>query len=186
MCGRCSLEELELHTEHLFLRPFLFKDIDDVFKQGRHPQWTSYDHSVDYLFTRSDAEDFISQALLYDRSTHPHIAIVKDNQVIGGIRLWSEPPHDTAEFGCFLGTTHWGMGIASEAGIAVISWAFRSLGLAKIYAVSDKANAGRIQVLESLGMELEGVLRSHRVFREKRVDELRYGLLKSDWEAKGP
>lgn len=158
--------------------------MDDVFRQGRHPQWTSYDNSAEYPYTREDADDFVANAVLSGRGIHPHFAIVMENQVIGGIRLRVEPPHATAEFGCFLGVKYWGLGLATEAGLAVIDWCFRALGLVKVYAVSDRNNARRIQVLESLGMKLEATMRSHRIFLDKRVDEAIYGILRSDWTIK--
>ena len=68
-----------------------------------------------------------------------------------------------------------------EAGRGIIDLAFASLGLEKVYSVSDQNNAPRIEVLESLGMIQEAVLRSHRIFLGKRVDEIRYGVLREEW-----
>ena len=176
-----DVELRQIQTDRLLLRPFRYQDVDDVFIQGRHPQWTSYDHSADYPFTRGDAEDFVAQAVLQDPVTHPHFAMVKEHRVIGGVKLEVEPPHGTAEFGCFLGIDYWGLGLTVEAGRAIIDWAFASLGLEKVYSVSDQNNAPRIEVLESLGMIQEAVLRSHRIFLGKRVDEIRYGVLREEW-----
>ena len=67
-----------------------------------------------------------------------------------------------------------------EAARAVVDWGFRKRGLAKVYAYADERNAPSLRVMEKLGMTREGMLRSHRTFRDERIDDVYYGLLREE------
>ena len=69
-----------------------------------------------------------------------------------------------------------------EAGLAVVNWGFRKRGLAKVYASADARNPQSLRVMEKLGMTREGKLRSHRTFRDERVDDVYHGLLRDKWQ----
>jgi len=49
----------------------------------------------------------------------------------------------------------WGQGLATEAGHAVLSYAFATLRLQEVVADVDECNAGSIRVLGKLGMSLQ-------------------------------
>jgi RimJ/RimL family protein N-acetyltransferase len=178
------LEEVQIKTPRLLLRPFRSQDIDDIFRQGTHPQSNSFDRVVEQPFTNENADDFVTNAVLSGRATHPHFAVVKENRVIGEVRLRVESQHETAEYSNFLGADYWGLGLAAEAGEAVIDWGFGELGLEKVYAVSDVNNTQRIQLREGVGMEFEATMRSHRIFLGERVDMAIFAVLRSEWIAK--
>ncbi|MGI9627834.1 MAG: GNAT family N-acetyltransferase [Longimicrobiales bacterium] len=46
----------------------------------------------------------------------------------------------------------WGLGLAAEAGEALLSYGLGVLGLSRIFAVADKRNAASIRVMQKLGM----------------------------------
>jgi RimJ/RimL family protein N-acetyltransferase len=85
--------------------------------------------------------------------------------------------------GYAISRAHWGKGVAPEAALAVIEWAFKTFALAKVWASTDAEHARSRRVLEKLGMRHEGTLRSHHLGRAGgRVDEVMYGLLREEWE----
>ena len=64
-----------------------------------------------------------------------------------------------ADFGCFLGRTHWGQGYATEATGLLVGWLRRQSGVLRIWATTDVQNTGSAAVLRKLGLQLEGVMR---------------------------
>jgi ribosomal-protein-alanine N-acetyltransferase len=80
----------------------------------------------------------------------------------------------------------WGKGIGSEAARAAVAWGFDAFDLARIWATTDARNVRSQRLMEKLGMQLEGRLRSHEQARDGRADKLCYGLLRADWAASSP
>jgi RimJ/RimL family protein N-acetyltransferase len=56
-------------------------------------------------------------------------------------------------------------------------------GLMRVGASADARNVASTRVMEKLGMKREGLLRCNRFERGEPVDEVFYGLLRSEWEA---
>ena len=75
----------------------------------------------------------------------------------------------------------WGRGLVTEAARAVVAYGFAELGLARIQAFADIRNVGSWRVMEKLGMQREGVLRSHRVVHDERTDDVVYAILREEW-----
>jgi ribosomal-protein-alanine N-acetyltransferase len=85
--------------------------------------------------------------------------------------------------GYSLAQTHWGRGLVTEAARAVIDTAFSAYPkLNRIRAMADSRNVGSLRVMKKLGMVREGVLRQNRVVRDEFIDEVWYGVLRSEWE----
>jgi ribosomal-protein-alanine N-acetyltransferase len=122
--------------------------------------------------------------VLADWAKEPVFAIVLDGKVIGGINLRVDKAHQLAELGYSIARNHWGRGLVAEAGRAVIGWAFPACDLWKIFARADAGNRGSWRVMEKLGMIREALLREHRLVRGERGDEVVYGLLREEWEAR--
>ena len=75
----------------------------------------------------------------------------------------------------------WGQGLASEAGRALIAWAFTTLNMHRIWAVCNPENIGSWHVMEKVGMRREGHF--HRVERvgETWRDQYLYALTAEEW-----
>lgn len=90
--------------------------------------------------------------------------------------------HGTAELGYVLGRAHWGRGYMSEALHAVIDAAFGPLGIRRLDAQIDPANAASRTLLERLGFVREGRLRERYVDRGGGfTDSEVFGLLRTEW-----
>ncbi len=156
-------------------------DVDDVYAYAKDPEWARY-LLLPQPYTRQDAEAFLARRLLASWDTNPSFAMVLDSVVVGSIALRISETDRTGALGYALASVHWGKGLMPEAALAVIGWAFREHGLAKVYATADLRNRQSWRVMEKLAMVREGVLRSHRKGQEERVDEVYYGLLREEWE----
>ncbi|MDE2944324.1 MAG: GNAT family N-acetyltransferase [Gemmatimonadota bacterium] len=177
--------EFEIGTERLLLRPHRLEDVDDIFEFARDPEWARY-LPVPVPYLREHAEQFVARQVLTSRDEWPVWAIVLADKVIGGIGIRIDAEHATGALGYSIAKEHWGSGLTVEAARAVVGWAFRERGLAKVYAYADARNAASMRVMEKLGMTREGMLRSHRTLREERVDDVYYGLLREEWERDEP
>ena len=174
-------EKPELKTERLLLRSFSLEDADDVFAYAADGEWARY-VPIPYPYQRSDAEEFVARSVLTPWDVHPVFAIVLDDRVVGSVDLSIERDDLTASLAYAIGRDYWGRGLMPEATHSVIDWGFRCHGLARVWTTADARNLRSLRVLEKLGMTREGLLRSHRVLRDERVDRVYYGLLRQEWE----
>lgn len=80
------------------------------------------------------------------------------------------------EIGYVLARSAWGRGLATEAARAVIAWGRDELGLSRIEATVMVGNVRSARVLEKLGFQQEGTLRSYKNVRGERRDYWMFGL----------
>lgn len=173
--------EFEIRTERLLLRPHRLEDVDDIFEFARDPEWGRY-LTTPLPYLREHAVEFVEDRIHTPRDLWPAWAIVLDGRVVGGIGIEIDVEDATGALGYSIAKEQWGRGLTVEAARAVVDWALRERGLAKVYAYADARNAQSLRVMEKLGMTREGRLRSHRTLRDERVDDVYYGLLREEWE----
>jgi ribosomal-protein-alanine N-acetyltransferase len=176
------MDQIELHTERLILRPFSPTDVEDVYSYASDPEWARYLPEVPQPYEHRHAQAFI-ESTLASWTSSPQFAIVLDGRVIGGITLTLNPASKVGGLGYSVAKEHWGQEIALEAARAVVDWGFQTLGLEKIFATADARNRRSQRVMEKLGMTREAYLRKHRFSRGEIIDEVWYGILKEEWEA---
>jgi RimJ/RimL family protein N-acetyltransferase len=86
--------------------------------------------------------------------------------------------------GYVLARKHWGKGLMTEAGRAVVDLAFADPAIVRVGAFCDIANAASARVMEKLGMVREGVLRSwlvHPAQGESPRDCLSCAMTRKEW-----
>ena len=167
----------------MLLRPHRPEDVDDVFEFAGDPEW-GRSLPVPKPYLREHAVEFVARQVLASRDEQPAWAMVLEGKVVGGVGLRIDTEHATAALGYAIARIHWGRGLVVEAARAVIDWSFGERGLAKVYAFADARNTQSLRVMEKLGMTREGMLRSHRTIRDERVDDVYYGLLREEWQAR--
>lgn len=103
---------------------------------------------------------------------------------IGNIKLGSvDYYHKTANLSYFIGNQkYWGMGITTLVIGEIVKIAFEILALSKINASVYENNKSSLSVLEKNNFVKEGIKRKDRVFDNKRIDCINYGLLKKSYE----
>jgi RimJ/RimL family protein N-acetyltransferase len=89
------------------------------------------------------------------------------------------------DIGYAFGRPYWGCGYASEALEALLEYGFGTLGLNRVEADIDPANAGSGRVLEKLGFRREGYMPERWIVNGEPADTIFYGLLRSYWQARG-
>ena len=168
-------------TLRSLLRRFSVADADDVYAYRRDPEVVQF-LPVAQPFERRDADDFVATQVLADPRERCVWALEQQGRVVGGVSLRITRQKLRAELGYELARWLWGRGLMVEAASAVVDTAFRRLPIIKISATAAAANTRSIRLLENMGMQREALLRQHWVHRGRVLDEVRYGLLRSDWE----
>jgi RimJ/RimL family protein N-acetyltransferase len=167
----------ELRTQRLLLRPFRSDDADAFEAFASDPAYRRYlgpHHPT--------PAEFVANNLKIDWEREFSWVVCFEDEPVGSIFLGVDPNDRFAELACMLAASVWRNHIASEAGQAVIAYAFDTLQLEKVVARAAAGNIASRSAMERAGMVQEGVLRSHRVdYDGQRVDEVLYGLTVDDW-----
>lgn len=90
------------------------------------------------------------------------------------------------EIGYTLAREYQGHGYASEAVRGVLGYAFETLGLRRVVAVTDCENTASAALLERVGMRREAYFREHVWFKGRWASEYVYALLRHEWPARPP
>ena len=135
--------------------------------------------------TVADAEDIYAYASLPEVSYPAGYGIVVKgtDKVIGSVDFNHRHEDDVLEIGYTLHPDYWGRGYVPEAAHALIDLAFKELVLHKIELSCFGYNIQSQRVAKKLGFTLEARIRDRKDTQGNRCDDLRYGLLKSEWES---
>jgi RimJ/RimL family protein N-acetyltransferase len=102
-----------------------------------------------------------------------------DAALIGVIGLGFTLPFRRAELGYWIGQSFWNLGYATEAGHAIVAFAFGRLALHKLEATHLERNPASGRVLQKLGFQREGSRRDHFLKWERFENIAIYGLVSS-------
>ena len=175
-----------LQTARLRLRAFEDADADDLFAM----------HSSAYVLRYWDAppwgeparaERFIAACRrMAQEGSGARLAVdrVSDGAFIGwcSVSRWN-PEYRSAALGYCFNDAAWGQGFATEAGHALLGWAFDTLDLNRVQAETDTRNVASARVLEKLGFVREGTLREDCVVNGEVSDSWVYGLIRREWRS---
>jgi ribosomal-protein-alanine N-acetyltransferase len=170
-----------LRTERLVLRPFEMDDAPVVQALAGEREIAATTLLIPHPYPDSAAEQWIGthQAGFEEgRSAIFAITLAESGALIGAIGLTISAEHHRAELGYWIGRDHWGRGYATEAGRAVIDYAFRELDLQRVEAHHFANNPSSGRVLEKLGMQREGYMRRSVFKWGDFVDTIHYAILR--------
>lgn len=135
-----------------------------------------------YPYTEQDGKEFISAMLSADENETFAFAITVDNVVIGSIGIFRQDNihRQTAELGYYIAEEYWGKGIMTDAVRQMCEYVFCKTDIIRIYAEPFAYNIASCRVLEKVGFQYEGTLRSNAVKNGKVMDMKMYSLLKEE------
>lgn len=177
-----------LRTDRLLLRPVADADADSLFalhsnafvlRYWDSPPWSDPDLAKRFI---------AASRQMADDGTGVRVVVENDSSFLGWCSLtrWN-PTYRSAALGYCLDESAWGHGYATEAGAALVQWAFGALDLNRIQAETDTRNAASARVLEKLGFVREGTLREDCIVNGVVSDSWVYGLLRrhavSRWDS---
>jgi len=123
-------------------------------------------------------------AISQDRTRMDLIIENDDSEPVGIAGLVNiDKNNRTAESFIVIGeTAYWGRGVMIEALELLLKWTFDNLALEKIWALALPTNVASIVSMKKLGYQIEGTLRKEKYINGDRMDILRLGLLRKDFE----
>ena len=130
---------------------------------------------IDRLAARADVsvEDQLTQGL--------NLVIEADGEAVGDVYVQVED--GLAEVGWTLVLAAQGRGYATEAATAALHLLFTQLGAHRVEASIHPDNIASARVCETIGMTFEVHTRQSFRGREGLEDDVRYSVVRADWEA---
>src|SRR4030095_8909095 len=180
-------DKFTLETPRVLLRLLQPDDFNEFSKITKDPVIWKY-----FTFNLADDEqckNWIKDALQNRESAirMPFTIIDKDiNRIAGSTSYGNISFYDKRlEIGwTWIGTEFMGTGVNHHAKFALLSHAFEALGIERVEIKTDNLNERAKAALVKIGMQEEGVLRSHmQMWNNRRRDSIYYSILKDEWEA---
>ena len=130
-------------------------------------------------FSEAEAGAWVQRAARNEGADLKWAVIVDDGEEpVGFTALYGVGRQAAPELGILIGDTElWGRGVGTEAQRLTIARAFDELGAHRVLELILADNAAARRVVERLGFELEGMLRSHVRRGDRLLDVAVYGLL---------
>ena len=168
---KCRIKKWELSDAKDLAAALSNKKVQDNLRDG-----------LPYPYTEQDGKEFISAMLSADENETFAFAITVDNMVIGSIGIFRQGNihRQTAELGYYIAEEYWGKGIMTEAVKQICEDVFANSDIIRIYAEPFAYNVASCRVLEKVGFQYEGTLRSNAVKNSKVIDMKMYSLLKEE------
>ena len=177
------MERPTIGTQRLILRPFSLADAPAVLKMASEKDVARNTLNIPHPYEPGMAEEWIG--------THQKraevgelialaIVLKETSNLIGAIGLTTDLTHRHAELGYWIGKPYWNKGYATEAGKALVAYAFGTLDLNRVHASHFKRNPASGRVLAKIGMTYEGCLRQQVIKAGEFQDLETYGVLRSE------
>ncbi len=145
-----------IETERLVLRDLTLDDLDDLAALYADPRVRQY--FPDGTRTRSQTLKELEWIIEVYYGTYGYglwAAILKDSgELVGrcGLLPWQIGGRTEVEVAYLLGTPWWGRGLATEAALAIVKYAFATLPVDRLIAMVDPRNEASRNVATKVGM----------------------------------
>ena len=152
----------QIKTERLTLRQFTLSDAEFIVELVNEPSFIQNigDRGVQ---TISDAEKYLENGAFssYARNGFGLLAVTLNStgQPIGMCGLIKRDALEDVDIGYAFLPKFWSKGYALESAQAVMNHAKEVVGLKRVVAIVDPANAGSIRLLEKIGMAFEKMMK---------------------------
>lgn len=147
-----------IETSRLILRPCREEDRDLFFELSSDPEVLAF---FPFRRSRNDADAIFT--MIRDITPEPGfdllVMTLKQNGEAVGLCGLSKPhlephlPGEAVEIGWRIAARHWGNGYATEAGIALLHYAFDGLKLDGIVSIAVESNLAVLAVMRNIGMK---------------------------------
>jgi ribosomal-protein-alanine N-acetyltransferase len=174
----------KLETARLGLRPFDLGDAADVQRLAGDRLIADTTLNLPHPYLDGMAEQWISShPQLFSAAQGVTFAITRKptGELVGAISLMGMTKGHQAELGYWIGSHCWNQGICTEAGRAILHYAFGELGLIRVHARHLGRNPASGRVMQKLGMRHEGSRKAHVKKWDKLETEVLYGILKEEF-----
>lgn len=173
----------ELSDGRIRLRRLQAADKAAVVKACSDGLISRYCYRVPFPYDESDFLEFLSYNEHYwERELVAGWAVVDagDDGLLAMISLQVVAVRQAGEIGYWCAPWARGRGVMSAAVRLVRDWAFDTLELERLELTTDLDNIGSQRVAQAAGFRREGVLRGYLSVRDRRSDDVMFGMVRSD------
>lgn len=174
-----------LTSERLLLRPLTADDIPTLQRLAGRREIADTTLAIPHPYSEEHARQWITGcAELFTKGKGVVFALQNKREGIlaGTLGLRDiDSEHAQAEMGFWVAVDCWGQGYATEAGRAVLAYAFTQLELNRIYAHHMVRNPASGRVLAKMGMKREGLLRQRVRKWGVFEDVVAMAVLREEW-----
>ena len=175
------MAKILIKGKRINLRTLRLSDADSIKRHINSKGIVRYTQNIPYPYKRKQAVSFIRKSFTkIKKGTDYELGIELNGEIIGGASLLKIKDR-IAEIGYWLGKRFWGKGYMTEASKLIIEYGFNKLKLIRICSRVAGPNLASQRVLEKIGFKKEGIGRKQFFKNGKYYDEVRYGLLREEW-----
>ena len=161
-----------LETDRLRIRDFKLSDIDDLYEIFSDDEVMEY---IEPVYDRNKTLNFLKEFCIEHKGAFA--CVNKENKKVIGYIIFNEYEDKVYELGWIFNKEYWGKGYAYESCDVVIKYAFSEMKIHKIFSETID-NIKSVNLMKKLGMQLEGVQKSHTTDNHGNwKDVYLYGLL---------
>jgi len=185
MLTHCGTREIE--TDRLYLRPFRYKDDDDMLKYWISDPKIQSMISEPIYSTKEEVRELLEKYISsYQNDDYYRWAVAEKDSLdcIGQIAVYLV--NDKNHWGVIeycIGSQFHRKGYATEATKAVIDFSFERVNFHKIEVCHKEHNIASKGVIQKCGFTYEGTLRDYFYMDDRYVNKCVYSMLKSEWES---
>ncbi|MFK9097748.1 GNAT family N-acetyltransferase [Pseudomonas guariconensis] len=177
-----SVEFPEFLLPRCTLRRIHCGDVAAIFTGLSHPQVIAHNGvSFDSIEATYEQMHWYDALLEEDRGIWWGIALPGQDELIGacGFNDWSKADR-SVDIGYWLMPENWGQGLMQDCLLAILRFAFDTLGVHRIHADVEPENSASTRLLERLGFVLEGTLRDVEYKGGRFLSLHQFSLLATD------
>ena len=179
------MEKGVLETDLVRIRPIETSDIPHIQRLAAAEEIAN-NTFVPHPYPPDAAKDFVHKAREQWRYEEAFVFAILERaneRFVGCMGLHPLPAQTRAEVGYWIGVPYWGRGLATAALGLIIQFGFEELKLNRIAAGHFPHNPASGRVMQKANMRYEGRLRGALFHREEYKDEVRYAILRQDYDS---
>lgn len=178
----------QLDTARLRIRRFRPEDLDALLGYRNDPDVARF-QGWDVPYPRAEGRDFID-GLVDVSPGQPGtwfqfaVALIASDLLIGDCALrTSRSDPRQAELGFSFASAHQRHGYASEAVRGVLAYVFTTLGMHRVFSITDTRNQRAQRLLDRVGFRREGEFIENTWFKGQWSSEFFYAQRASEWRS---
>lgn len=169
-------ENLRLTGQLVTLRLFTEADITQSYIDWlRDPELMKYSNQRFRSHSAASCRDYLAS---FNGSNNLFMAIIYDEQLVGTMTAYVSTVHQTADIGLLIGAQCQGKGLGKDAWPTLMEHLLRS-GIRKVTGGTLRCNQAMVRIMESAGMQPDGVRKAQELVNGKPEDILYFARFNS-------
>lgn len=178
------LKEIRVQSD-FFLREQSFGDAGPFLQYYSNPEVNQHIYTTAPSTVQEAKEEIKYCRSLFNnrQGAYWSLAKINNNEIIGAVGLYIRDHFPTAEISYDLNKAYWRKGIMTDALTSIIEYAFNTIKIETVNAITTTSNFASMGLLKKLGFKHEGTLVNNRFYEGEYRDVEKLTLTKADFYA---